>query len=403
MNPFGRTLALGACLTLSALGSAGAADGPFRIGVVLPKTGAYSQYGGFTEQGLRVGVKQANERGGINGRKIELIIRDDASNPGRSLLAAKDLLSGEGIDLLYPEIISGLALATLPHATEQKVVTISNGASPQIGDVSKFPFSFQYADLATQRLPALAAAMKKLGGQKVGILVTTNPPQVALGDALNAQLASKFGLPVAGYKQFTADTKDLTPLLQSLRDGGADIIAFSAAARDNVRVVMQGMQTLGWKAKVVTEPAALYGDLREQVPASVADQFFAINYRVGVRTGTPTETMKGFIDEMKAQGGPIDNLAISALARDVIFLAKWAFETAQKEKGNTSPESLKSVLESLGSRALPPGYLLVFENPGYSSTDHTTGNASYKNFWGLVRVSPLVDGTYEGDPLPLAP
>lgn len=391
------TLAITAGLALGIVATATAAD--FRIGVVLPKTGAYSQYGGFIEQGLRTGVKQANAAGGILGQKIELVIRDDASNPGRSLLAAKDLLSGEKIDLLYPEVISGLALATIPYATEQKVLTLSNGASPQIGDAAKFPYSFQYADLATQRLPAMAAAVKKLGGQKVGILVSTNPPQVALGDALNAQLP-KLGLQPVAYKQFSGDSKDLTPLLQSLRDAGADTIAFSAAARENVRVVMQGLQTLGWKAKLVTEPAALYGDLREQVPSGVADQFFAINYRVGVRTGVQSAALKAFIDDLKTTG-PIENLALSALARDTVMLAKWAFETAQKEKGNTSVDSVKAVLDSLGSRSLPPDYLLVFENPGYTPTDHTTGNASYKNFWGLVRVSPLVDGTYGGDALPL--
>lgn len=388
-----------AALALGVSASAGAADGPFRIGVVLPKTGPYSQYGGFIEQGMRAGVKQANAMGGVMGRKIELVIRDDASNPGRALFAAKELLNEQKVDLLYPEVIGGLALAVLPYATEQKMLTISNSASPQVGDVSKFPYSFSYTDLATQRIPAMAAAMKQLGGQKVGILVSTNPPQVTVGDSLNGQL-QKFGLQAVAYKQFSVETKDLTPLLQGLRDAGADTIAFSTGARDNVRVLMQGLQTLGWKAKVVTDPASLYGGLREQMPAAVADQFFAVNYRVGVRTAPPAGALKTLLEDLKSVG-PIDNLAISALARDTIFLAKWTYETAQKEKGNTSVESLKAVLETLGSRTLPDGYLVVFENPGYTPADHTTGAASYRNFWGLVRVGPLVDGTYAGEPLTL--
>lgn len=392
---FGLTWLLGHS-TVQAAGD----DKMFRIGVVLPKTGAYSQYGTFTEQGLRTGVKQVNDSGGILGRKVELIIRDDASNPSRSLLAAKSILSEGKVDLLYPEIISGFALAVIPFATEQKLLTFSNGASPQIGDAAKFPYSFQLADLATQRLPAMVAAMKKLGGKKVGILVSTNPPQVALGDAMNAQLASKYGMEVAAYKQFTVDSKDLTPQLQSLRDAGADIIAFDAAARDSVRIVMVGMQTLGWKAKVVTEPAALYGDLREQVPANVANQFFAVNYRIGTRSGSYSPQVAALIGELK-KFGPIENLAIAAVARDVVVLAKWAFETAQKEKGNTSADSVKATLESIGSRQLPPNMLMTFENPGYTGSDHTTGNASYKNFWGLIKVSELLDGTYEGEPLTL--
>src|ERR1700744_3884267 len=162
---------------------------PFVFGAVLPKTGAYSQYGDFTEQGLKAAIKEINDKGGILGRRVEFVVRDDASNPGRSLLAAKELLTERNVDFLYPEIISGLVLATLPYASENKVFTVSNGASPQIGDAKKFPYSFQLSDLATKRLAATAAAMKKLGGKKVGILVSTNPPQVALGNALNSDLA----------------------------------------------------------------------------------------------------------------------------------------------------------------------------------------------------------------------
>ncbi len=348
-----------ATLFLALVAPAQAAD-PFRIGAVLPITGAYSQYGDFTRLGLTVAVKEINDRGGILGRKVELVIRDDASNPGRSLLAAKELLTEQKVDFLYPEIISGLILATLPYATENKVITISNGASPQIGDVSKFPYSFQFADLATKRLPAMAAAMKKLGGTKVGILVSTNPPQVALGDALNADLPTKYGMAVAGYKQFTVDAKDLS-------------------ARDNVRVVMEGLQTLGWKAKLVTEPAALYGDLTDQIPAAVAGQFFAVNYRIGTRSGPPLPAVKAFIDDMKAIA-PISNLSLSAIARDAMFLVKWSFETAQAEKGNTSPESLKATLESISTRKLPDGYAIVLANPGYTPTDHTTAGVGFRVF-----------------------
>ena len=376
-----------------------AADGPLKIGVILPMTGPASNYGGFIDLGMKVGVGQVNDAGGVNGRKIEIIVRDDASNSARTILAAKELLNEQKVDMLYLGVVSGTVMAALPYATEQKVLTISNGASPQIGDVSKFPYSFMYTDLATQRVPPVAAALKKLGGQKVGIMTSTNPPQVTFGEALNAQLAS-FGMQSVGYRQFGADAKDLTPQLQSLRDAGADIIVVSTGYRDHVRVVMQGMQTLGWKAKVVADPATIYGDLREQMPAALGNQFFAVNYRVGVRTAPPSDALKAAIAGMKAIR-PIENLALSVLARDTIYLIKWAFETAQKEKGSVSNESLKAILESLGSRQLPPGYLLMYENPAYSAKDHTTSSASQKEFWGLVHVGPLVDGTYEGEALSL--
>src|SRR5690606_10556824 len=281
--------------------------------------------------------------------------------------------------------------------------TISNGATPEIGDAKKFPYSFSLSDLAPMRIPAMAAALKKLGGKRVGILVSTNPPQVALGDGLQADLPSKYGLEVVGYEKFGIKSTDYTPQLQALKDAGADIIAFDSTAREGVRNVMTSMQTLGWDAKVVGLPAMLYGDLTEQIPSSVQGQFFAVNYRVGTRSATPMSAeMKQTLEALK-KIRPIQNLAIASLARDTMWLAKWAYETAQKESGNTSAESLVKAMESLGGRDYPKEYALAFDNPGYKPGLHTTVAADYSTFWGLVRVSKPVDGTYEGEDLDLLP
>lgn len=378
--------------------SPAADEKPFRIGAVLPRTGPYSQFGDLVEQGMRVGVKRVNAMGGILGRKVELVFRDDASNPGRAVLAAKELLGEQQVDFLYPEIVSPLALAVLPYTTEQKALTITQGASPQIGDPTKFPYSFQLGDLALKRAPAMAAAMKKLGGHKVGILVSTNPATVVVGDTLAADLPKKYGMQVAGYKQFTVDVKDLAAQLQTLRDAGADIVAFDGPARDNVRVVMTGMQTLGWNAKVVSEPSNLFGDLTEQVPAPVQKQYFSVNYRVGTRTGAASPQLDALVKELK-EIGPIQNLPFNAWAHDIVFLVKWAHETAKKEKGSTSGEALKAVLENIGHSSYPAAYSLMLRNPRYTATDHTTGQADYAKLWGLIHVSTPVDGRYDGEDL----
>lgn len=372
---------------------------PFRIGAILPKSGVFSQYGVFIEQGLRVAVAQLNAADGILNRPVRLVVRDDAGNPGRSLLAAKELIEEEKVNFLYPQVVSGLALAVLPYASTQKVLTISSGASAQLGDAKRFPYSFQLADIVTNRAEAVAYALKKMGGRKVGILVSTNPPQAALGDALAGGLLTKQGLEMVKYIKFTDGAKDVVPQLQSLRDAGADIIAFDSGASDGVRVVMTGMQTMAWKAKVISEPGVLYGDLTEQVPAPVHDQFFAVNYRIGTLTKAPRPAaVAAFIADLK-KDGPITNLPYSALARDAVYLAKWAYETAQKEKGNTNPDTMRELLEQ--KRPLPPGYAVVFQNPYYSAQDHTTVAADYSQMWGLVRVSRPVDGAYEGEELVL--
>jgi branched-chain amino acid transport system substrate-binding protein len=395
-----RLLALG-CAAMVAFAPAGAAAAePFKLGVIIPKTGIYAPFAKFIEPGLIVGAEEVNAAGGIQGRKVELVVRDDASNSARALMAAKELIGDQKVDALYTGVISGIVLATLPYVTEQKVLSFANGSSEMIGDARKYPYSFQLSDIGSRRVAPVIEAVRKLGGKRVGILVSTNPPQVALGQGLVAELPKR-GLEVASYITYSDPAKDFTPQLQKLRDEKADIVVFDGMGREGIRLVMAGMQTLGWNAKVVSEPAVLSGDLVPLVPQSYARNFYAVNSMAGTRTsGARDPRMQDFINKLKAHGS-VENLAWSALARDAVFLMKWAFETAQQRSGNTSPESLKAALESLSapSTRYPADYSLVFGNPRYTAADHSTNNADYSKFWGLITISPLIDGTYGGEPL----
>ncbi len=393
--------AVAAAATLVMLDSgAYAADGKtFVVGVSIPKSGAAAQFGPLVENGMRVAVKQINDEGGILGKPVELLIRDSATNAQRAVLAAKELVEEQKVDFLFPDLVSGLTLAILPYSTERKMVTITNASAPKVGDAKEYPYSFQLGDLANKRAPAMGAALKKFGGKKVGILVASNPGTIATGEQLQTELPAKFGMQVVGLRQFPVDAKDLTANLQALRDAGADIIAFDASTRDGLRALMTGMQTLGWKAQVVSGVSSLTGDLKELVPPAVADQFHAINYRVGTKTGSVRPELQQFITELK-KAGPISNVAFPAIARDILFMVKYGYDKAAKEKGGATSDNVKTVLESIGTaKDYPAHYSLVLGNPRWTVADHSAANVDYSKLWGLVRVSTPVDGIYEGEEL----
>jgi branched-chain amino acid transport system substrate-binding protein len=383
----------------AAFGAEPDAKHPFRIGALQEKTGLFAPFSKFIGPGLRVAVDDINAAGGILGRKVELIERDDASSPARALLAAKELVGDQRVDVLYTGVISGIALAVTPFATERKILTFANGSSPQLGDAAKFPYAFQLSDISSKRVAPVAEALRKLGGHKVGIMTTTNPPNFALGEGLLADLPKQYGMEVVGRETFTEDIKDLTPQLQKMRDAGADIIAFDGIGREGIRLVMSGMLTLGWNAKVVTEPAVLSGDLLGLIPEQVRSQFYSVNSRAGTRLGgPPNPRMEEFVAKLK-KIGPVENVAWSALAHDAVYLIKWAFETAQSQHGSTKVDALKQTLEAIGTADYPANYALMFGNPRYTASDHSTANADYSHYWALIHASPLVDGTYEGEEL----
>lgn len=384
-------------------GAAQAEQAKFKIGVILPFTGIYSSFGEFLSAGLKVAVKRINAQGGIMGREVELLMRDDASTPNRALLAARELVAEQKVDALYAGIISGTVLAVLPYTTEAKVLSIANSSSFDVGDPSRFPYSFQLSDIAQLRVPAVAAALKKIGATSTGLIVATNPPNAQLGDGLSEVLPTKYGIKVAGLTKFSAtDTKDFTPLLQKMKDAGADSIVFDGIGRPGITSVMTAMQTLGWKAKVVFPSSVLSGDLSQVVPAEVASQFFGVNYRGSTRLGTaPSPAITAFIADMKALNITTSHLGWSAFAHDALYLLKWGFETAQKQYGKTDAASVAKALETIYQADYPKDYAIMYANPGYRPGDHSTRNADHSKFWSLVGASPLVDGTYVGTPLDL--
>ena len=116
-----RPLALAAALVLTglALPSHGQAQGTIKIGEV----NSYKAQPAFLEpykKGMELAVEEINAGGGVNGRKLELITRDDNANPGDAVRAAEELISREKVDVLAGSFLSNIGLAMTDFAKQKK-------------------------------------------------------------------------------------------------------------------------------------------------------------------------------------------------------------------------------------------------------------------------------------------
>ncbi|MET3616277.1 branched-chain amino acid transport system substrate-binding protein [Rhizobium aquaticum] len=390
----------GAALALSlgvAAGSLHAEEKkPFVIGAIFSKTGAYAGVGGLLEAALTTAVNEVNEKGGILGRPVKIEVRDDGSNPGRALLAARELVGDGKIDVMYPDAISGLVLAILPYTSSEKIITVTNAGAPAVGDATKFPYSFQYGDTANARADALAVAIKKDGGKKVGILVNTNPAIIATADEFEKQ-AKALGMEVVGYEKFGAEVKDLSAQLQSLRAAGADRLFFGGPAQNNLRVAMVGLQTLNWKVPLFTDLSSITNlNMATELPETTHDQLHVLTVAAATRVNGKVDPQVGQFVTRLDNKRALDPAAVNT--RDVVYLMKWAYETAQAKSGNTNPDTVRAVLEKAGT----PGYelkdILIYKHPNYTTERHTTSEADYTHVWGLMGVNEAKDGMYASTP-----
>ena len=73
------------------------------------------------KKGMDLAVEEINSLGGVNGRRLELVIRDDNANPGDAVRAAEELLSREGVEVLAGTFLSNIGLAMADFAKQKKV------------------------------------------------------------------------------------------------------------------------------------------------------------------------------------------------------------------------------------------------------------------------------------------
>src|SRR5919198_6499624 len=114
-------LAFATALLLSFTGGAAFAADPIRIGHVAALSGASAQSGEAITRGIALAIDEINAKGGLlGGRKLELIQRDDESNPPKGLIAARELVFQEKVAAIFGGIDTPVSLAIVPFVNKEK-------------------------------------------------------------------------------------------------------------------------------------------------------------------------------------------------------------------------------------------------------------------------------------------
>ena len=102
-------------------------SGTLKIGVLLPLTGSQAPYAPDCQLSAQIAVDQINAAGGVMGRKLEIVFRDDKANPNAAIAAAKELM-GQGINLFVGGLNTPSALALAGIMSDSKSVLITIGS-----------------------------------------------------------------------------------------------------------------------------------------------------------------------------------------------------------------------------------------------------------------------------------
>lgn len=235
-----RTAAVFACLTLAATTACdiggGGTDDPITVGYITSLTGDYSNLGTDNEQAVELAVEEINADGGILGREIELVTRDDQSSPDQSVLAFNDIESEEPVAYIGSPY-SDSAMATLPAVERAGVPYISpTPADEQLDPLRDEVFvvpatAAAYAERALEYFQAE-------GMTQVAVAYSATSYAVA-GFLAMDELAEEYGVDLVSVNEYEQDTTDFGHVFTSLDEQNTDALLFWGTGSPGVTFTQQ--------------------------------------------------------------------------------------------------------------------------------------------------------------------
>lgn len=209
------SLFLGIFLIIS-LGNCKKEKESIKVGVVLSLTGVIAPYGQNALNGLELAVSELNEKNGIDGKKVEIIIEDDNSDPKTATLAVQKLITQNKIKVAIGFIGSSQLLASAPLFEKNKVILISPGASsPQIRDAGEYIFRTRASgDLEARTLARFA--VNKLDCKSIAVLYVNNDYGLSWMKTFRDEAISLGGKIVA-MEAFLQNSNDLRSQLSAIK------------------------------------------------------------------------------------------------------------------------------------------------------------------------------------------
>src|SRR5580704_4389765 len=244
--------AVGAASLASGLAApAIAANEPIKIGYLPALTGPSSSTGVGINRGTVLAVDEINAAGGVDGRKLELIVRDTQSDPTKAVNAVAELTQRQKVALIWGPVNSGEALAATPLIERDKVPMIHPCWVDQLIDVKKYPMAFRNAP-TNQQIGGAANhyVVDVLKLKKVAVISDTTGYGTASVEAYVPMLKSK-GAEVVFSGHVDAANPDLKPELLRMRDAGAQVIMPWSVNAGFLARILNTRGAMGWDVPVV--------------------------------------------------------------------------------------------------------------------------------------------------------
>jgi branched-chain amino acid transport system substrate-binding protein len=214
------------------------AQGPIRIGASLSLTGTYAKLGKNQHEGYQLCIKDVNARGGLLGRKAELVMYDDQSLPATAVRLYEKLITEDKVDAVMGPYSSPVSEAAANVTEKYKKVMVAPLAATTSIFKKGRKYIFMVISPAESYLEGLIDTAAKRGLKTVAVInEDTLFSKAAAAGAV--ELAKKKGMQVVYQEAYPKGNTDFSALLTKVRAANADVIAAGTYFDDAVALTRQ--------------------------------------------------------------------------------------------------------------------------------------------------------------------
>src|SRR5262245_3752725 len=237
------TLAFAASLAFSQTPTQGVSKTEITIGSIQDLSGPIAGFGKAVRLGMMLRVDEANEQGGVNGRKIRLLVEDDAYDPKKAVLAAQKLVNQDKIFAMVAHIGTAPNLAAMPVQFEKNVINFFpvTAAREMYEPFHKLKYSFAvpYYD---QMLVMLPKMVKDKGAKKVCAIYQDD--EFGLEVVRGAEAGRKtINMEMAEKTSYKRGATDFSSQVARMKAANCDLVVLGTIIRETIGTIAESRKT----------------------------------------------------------------------------------------------------------------------------------------------------------------
>jgi branched-chain amino acid transport system substrate-binding protein len=232
-----------AILSLVMAASTGFAAETVKVGVLLPLTGSQAKFGEIEKRSFEMAAEEINAKGGVNGKKIELLFEDDTGKPDVGRSGVEKLISREKVPVITGGYSSSVTAAAAPVAQQFKVpFVICTGSADDITEKG-YDYIFRINPPASEYPNAVKSFLQEVGKDvKTVALLYENS---AFGQSSSKSFeedAKELGLKILVKEGYQAGAIDFKPILTKVKAANPDMIYMVSYVMDASLLMRQSKE-----------------------------------------------------------------------------------------------------------------------------------------------------------------